>query len=47
MAYRIVTDTGCDYPQQMYGEMNLTDRVWIDNRCRNNTNNGGTNKERT
>ena len=24
MAYRIVTDTGCDFPQQMYGEKGLT-----------------------
>ena len=24
MAYRIVTDTGCDFPQHMYEELNLT-----------------------
>ena len=24
MAYRIVTDTGCDFPQEMYGQKNLT-----------------------
>ena len=24
MAYRIITDTCCDFPQQMYEELNIT-----------------------